>query len=76
MTKNISLTIEEEMLQYIDELADINGRSRSAMINWLIKKSYEEDKALDEEASVYNKIAGTLYEEGKNCYGKKSSTNL
>ena len=50
MTKNISITLEEEQLTYLDELADINGRSRSGMISWLIKKS-QEDKSLDEQAS-------------------------
>lgn len=53
MTKNISITIEEDLLNYLDELADINGRSRSGMLSWLIKKSYDEDKSLDEEAMEY-----------------------
>lgn len=44
MTKNISLTIDEELLTYLDELAEINGRSRSGMISWLIRKSREEDE--------------------------------
>ena len=35
MTKQISITIEEEQLKYLDELADLNGRSRSSMLNWL-----------------------------------------
>lgn len=54
MTKNISITLNEELLSYLDELAKINGRTRSAMISWLIKKSYDEDKALDEEATNYD----------------------
>lgn len=53
MTKQISITIEEDLLNYLDKLADINGRSRSGMINWLIQRSYDEDKALDEEAKSY-----------------------
>lgn len=53
MTKQISITIEEDLLNYLDELADINDRSRSGMITWLVKRSYEEDKALDEEAKSY-----------------------
>ena len=53
MTKNISITIEEDLLNYLDELADINGRSRSGMLSWLIKKSYDDDIALDEEAKQY-----------------------
>ena len=54
MVKQISVTIDEELLKYLDELADINSRSRSGMINWMIQKSYEEDKALDEEAKSYD----------------------
>lgn len=54
MTRNISITIEEDLLNYLDELADNNGRSRSGMLSWLIKKSYDEDKALDVEATEYD----------------------
>ena len=61
MTKQISITIDEEQLSYLDELADINGRSRSGMISWLIKRSQDQDAALDEEA---------------NSYGKEGITNL
>ena len=52
-TKNISLTIDEELLAYVDELADINGRSRSSMISWMIRQQYDQDKNLDEEAQTY-----------------------
>ena len=52
-TKQISITIEDDLLNYLDELAGVNGRSRSGMINWLIQKSYDEDIALDEEAKSY-----------------------
>ena len=51
MTKNISITLDEEILSYLDDLADINGRSRSGMISWLIKRSKEEDDSLEEEAN-------------------------
>ena len=51
MTKNISITLEEEQLTYLDELADINGRSRSGMISWLIKRSQDEDRSLEEQAA-------------------------
>lgn len=44
MTKNISISIEEEQLKYLDEIADINDRTRSGMISWLLKKFKEEDK--------------------------------
>lgn len=57
MTKQISITIEEDLLNYLDELADINGRSRSSMITWLVKQSYEEDKALDEHINLYEEVS-------------------
>lgn len=53
MTKQISITIEEEQLNYLDELAEINSRSRSGMIGYLIKQSMDQDEALDEEAKYY-----------------------
>lgn len=43
MTKNISITIDQDLLEYLDELADINDRTRSGMISYLIKQSYLED---------------------------------
>ena len=45
----ISITIEEELLNYLDELAEVNSRSRSSMISWLINRSKQEDEMLDEE---------------------------
>ena len=54
MTKQISITIEEDQLTYLDELAEINSRSRSGMISYLIKQSMNQDKALDEEAEYYD----------------------
>ena len=56
MTKQISITIEEEQLTYLDKLADINSRSRSGMIGYLIKQAMDQDKALDEEAKYYEAI--------------------
>lgn len=53
MTKQISITIEEDQLTYLDELAEINSRSRSGMISYLIKQAMDQDKALDEEAKSY-----------------------
>ena len=50
MNKQISITLDEKLLNYLEELADINGRSRSGMIAWLIKKSQEEDESLDQES--------------------------
>lgn len=55
MTKQISITIDEEQLSYLDDLAEINSRSRSGMISYLIKQSMDQDKALDEEADYYGK---------------------
>jgi metal-responsive CopG/Arc/MetJ family transcriptional regulator len=53
MTKQISITLDEEQLTYLDNLAEINSRSRSGMISYLIKQSMDQDKALDEEAKQY-----------------------
>lgn len=50
MTKNISITIEEDLLTYLDELADINGRTRSGMISWFILNSKRADEDFDKEA--------------------------
>ena len=47
MTKNISITIDQDLLEYLDELAEINDRTRSGMIGYLIKQSYLEDISLD-----------------------------
>lgn len=58
MTKQISITIEEDQLTYLDELAEINSRSRSGMISYLIKQAMDQDKALDEEAKSYDKSNG------------------
>ena len=52
-TKNISLTIDEELLAYVDELAAINDRSRSSMISWMIRQQYDLDANLDREAQTY-----------------------
>lgn len=52
-TKNISLTLDEEILAYVDELASINDRSRSSMISWIIRQQYDQDKSLDEDAELY-----------------------
>lgn len=49
MTKQISITIEEEQLAYLDELAKINGRSRSSMLNWFLKMAEASDEAEKEE---------------------------
>ena len=47
-TIQISITITKDILAYIDELSALNGRSRSAMINWILTKEKAQDEALDE----------------------------
>lgn len=37
MTKNISLTIDEELLKYLDDLAASQKRSRSAMVSIILE---------------------------------------
>ena len=56
MTKNISITIDQDLLEYLDKLADINGRTRSGMIAWIIAKEKAADAALDEESKSYGVI--------------------
>ena len=51
MTKNISITLDQELLEYLDELAEINDRTRSGMISYLIKQSYLEDINTDLNAN-------------------------
>ena len=55
MTKNISITIDQDLLDYLDKLADINGRTRSGMISYLIKQSYLEDINTDLNAQEHDK---------------------
>lgn len=76
MVKQISVTIDEELLKYLDDLADINGRSRSGMINWLIQKSYDEDKALDEEAKYVLKLDNENVQRIAELYSKCGSTEI
>lgn len=54
MTKSISITLDDELIKYVDDLAEINSRTRSGMISYLIKMEQERDKALDEEAKNYD----------------------
>ena len=48
---NISISIDKELLAYVDDVAEINGRSRSGMIAWFLKQEHDKDVALDEEVS-------------------------
>ena len=49
-TEPITISIRKDLLEYIDEIAAINGRSRSSMISWLVAKEKAADDALAEEA--------------------------
>lgn len=56
MTKNISITLDQDLLEYLDELAKINNRTRSGMISYLIKQSYLEDinTDLNAQEAIYS----------------------
>ena len=53
MTRPITITLDQELISYIDDIAAINCRTRSAMIAWLIAKEKKFDDDLDEEAKEY-----------------------
>ena len=46
-TKQISITLNCDVLTYIDELASLNDRTRSSMINWILNKEKQSDEALE-----------------------------
>lgn len=48
-TTNISISIDIDLLKYLDDVCDINCRSRSAMIVFLISKMKREDDELEAE---------------------------
>ena len=50
MIKIISITLDESLISYIDDLAEANGRSRSNMISCLIKEEMERDLIMEEYA--------------------------
>ena len=52
-TKQISITLNCDVLTYIDELARLNDRTRSSMINWILNKEKQSDEALEKEAMLY-----------------------
>lgn len=49
-TEPITISIRKDLLEYIDETAAINGRSRSSMISWLVAREKAADEALAAEA--------------------------
>ena len=54
-TKQISITLSEEILAYVEYLAAVNCRSRSGMIEFILQAEKHRDEALDEEARNYDK---------------------
>lgn len=52
-TKQISITLNSDVLTYIDELASLNDRTRSSMINWILNKEKQSDEALEKEAKLH-----------------------
>lgn len=48
---NISISIDRDLLAYVDEVAEINGRSRSGMISWFLKQEQDRDRVLEEEVT-------------------------
>ena len=44
MTKTISITLDTELIKYVDDQAELNSRSRSSMIAYLIKTFEDKDK--------------------------------
>lgn len=48
---NISISIDKDLLAYVDEVAEINGRSRSGMISWFLKQEQDRDRSLEEEVT-------------------------
>lgn len=53
MTKTISITLDPELIAYVDEVAESNGRTRSNTIAWFIKMEMARDAALNEEGEQY-----------------------
>lgn len=49
-TEGISITLRSDLIDYIDDLAAINGRTRSSMIAWIISKEKQADEALADDA--------------------------
>ena len=54
MTKTISITLDKELIKYVDDLAEINGRSRSSMISFIIKKFEYLDKLEARKVGLIN----------------------
>ena len=47
-TKNICITIDSDLLDYVDTLCETNCRSRSSMINWILNQHMKNDKEAED----------------------------
>lgn len=48
-TTNISISLDLGLIDYIDEVAAINGRTRSAMISWMIQEWKKEYDSIEDD---------------------------
>lgn len=54
MTKTISITLDTELIKYVDDQAELNSRSRSSMISFIIKKFEYLDKLEARKEALIN----------------------
>lgn len=45
----ITMTIDEDLIKYLEDLASVNHRSRSGMMEQLIREEQERDQMLDDQ---------------------------
>jgi metal-responsive CopG/Arc/MetJ family transcriptional regulator len=57
MKQAISITIEAELLEYVDEIAGRNNTSRSEVIEWMIKTAKPPDPTRDAVAKINAAVA-------------------
>lgn len=48
-TTNISISLDLGLIDYIDKVAAINGRTRSAMISWMIQEWKKEYDSIEDD---------------------------
>lgn len=58
-TKQISITLSEDTLAYVEYLAAINCRSRSGMIEFIIQGEKHRENSMDKEDIQYDKSSRT-----------------
>ena len=46
----ITMTIDADLIKYLEDLASVNHRSRSGMMEQLIREELERDQIMDEYA--------------------------